>query len=101
MDSMAEPNWNKHSALSGWANVVVAAGGIGVVLWLGLRQPLEAAGTDPVGTPVMSWVPWAVASLYLAGVLVAGFLHWKAASLSSHTPQLPTDSPVGGVQKAC
>ena len=86
---MAEPNWNKHSALSGWANVLVAICGLAIMLYLGLRQSLQVsqpnatAGNPGVGPVMPQWLPWLAASLYAAGVIVAALLHLKAARLTA------------------
>ena len=100
---MAEPNWNKHSALSGWANVLVAICAIVVMLYLGLRQPLQASqpnvattGNPGVGPVMPQWLPWVAASLYAAGVIVAGILHLKAARLTTNSAQ---SDEVGGLRE--
>ena len=88
-------NWNKYSAISGWVNAAIAAIGIGVMLWLGLRPPSPAtnvASVQPGGLSVMQWwVPWGAASLYLVGVMGAAILHFKAArkQLSPSTSGIP------------
>jgi hypothetical protein len=80
---MSNTDWGKQSAIAGYLGVLVAAIGIGVTLWLGLRSTRSVPAHTGQSGAVMSPVIWVAASLYLVGVIIAGCLHYKAAKLKS------------------
>lgn len=85
---MANTDWGKQSAIAGYLGVAVAALGITITLWLGSRQPnqvISASGSHPqnVAGATVSPVLWIAASLYFLGVVIAGYLHIKAARIAT------------------
>lgn len=89
--SRTDWNWSKHSAIAAYIAAFFGFVAIPVMLWLGLRTPNEAApasvhpsATLP-GVRIMlpHWTPWLMGTFYAVGIIVAGYLHVKAARIRS------------------
>jgi hypothetical protein len=78
-------DWNKHGAIAGYANTVIAAIGIAVAFWIRSHPPIQTAQDSP---RTISWM-WGVATLYFAGVIIAAVLHFKASKISASAASLP------------
>jgi hypothetical protein len=74
---MENINWSKHGTIATWA---VGIASIGVMLWLGLRQPASAGqGAQAAGGGPMSPVLFIVIALiYAGGISFSSWLHWKS-----------------------
>jgi hypothetical protein len=81
-----------HSAIAGYLAALFGFAGIPVMLWLGLRTSNEAvpASVQPPATlpgvriMLPHWTPWLMGTFYALGIIVAGYLHLKAAQINRY-----------------